>query len=589
METFNPDAKKFIELRDFIQNVKNYEEAKKGFKWPRLTKFNWATDYFDKIAYKNTKPALIYADNDGNELIKTFEQMRSRSNQVANFLSDLGLQKGDRVMIMMDTSVEIYELFLGIMKLGGVIIPASTLLSPTDISDRIKRGNISLFIAHHKYKDKVDKAGEVLHQLKAMVCVKHINQECNLQNDETDALWTIYDETNKYPDEYESNFITFTTDIMFMFFTSGTTSKPKLVIHPYHYPVGHLTTMYWLDLQKNDIHYNISSPGWAKFAWSSFITPWNAEATIFTYHYNAFDADKTLDLIEKYKISSLCGPLTVWKLFIIRDLKKYKFNLKKIVSAGEPLNPEVSNKVKELLGLDLREGYGQTETTAVIFTPKGMKVPEGSMGKVSPGYEIAIMDDQLNPVPPGEDGQIAIATYPVKPLGLLKGYDDENRNNDIFKGSWYLTGDTAYVDKDSFVYFIGRADDVFKSLDYRISPFEVESEIMEHHAVLEVGVIPTIDHRDRIVPKAFIVLKPDYIPNKQMALEIFRFIRNNMSPYKRPRSIEFMEAFPKTISSKVMRKDLRAYDKELKQNNKRGKFEFLELDFIEELNIRKRN
>ncbi len=588
MKNLSIDAKKFVELRDFVQNVKNYDEAVKGFQWPRLSKFNWATDYFDKMANGNTKPALIYADTDGNEVITSFETMRKRSNQVANFLSDLGLQKGDRVMIMMDTSVEIYELFLGIMKLGGVIIPASTLLSPADISDRIKRGKISFFVAHHKYKERVDKADDILHQLKAMICVKHINQNCQLQNDEIDTLWTHYQDVDKYPVDYEPNFITFTTDIMFMFFTSGTTSKPKLVIHPYHYPLGHLTTMYWLDLQQDDVHYNISSPGWAKFAWSSFITPWNAGATIFTFNYTAFDPDKTLDFIEKYKITSLCGPLTVWKLFLIRDLKKYKFSLKKIVSAGEPLNPEVSNKVKELLGLDLREGYGQTETTALIFTPKGMNVPAGSMGKVSPGYEIKIVDEKLDEVETGKDGQIAVATYPVKPLGLLKGYDDEERNNDIFKGSWYLTGDTAYMDKDGFIYFIGRADDVFKSLDYRISPFEVESEIMEHHAVMEVGVIPTVDDRDRIVPKAFIVLKPDYIANKQMALELFRFIRNNMSPFKRPRSLEFMDAFPKTISSKVMRKDLRAYDKELKQTKKRGKYEFLELDFKEELNIRKR-
>ncbi len=589
MKQFSPDAQKFLELRDFVQQVQSYEEAVKGFQWPRLTKFNWATDYFDKIAENNDKPALIYADTEGNESIRTFDEMRRKSNQTANFLSDLGLQKGDRVMIMMDTSVEIYELFLGIMKLGGIIIPASTLLSPQDISDRIRRGKINFFVAHHKYKSKVDQAGEVLSGLKALICVKHIGQDCKLEPAATGTVWTDYDDAGNYPDSYEPDFITFTTDTMFMFFTSGTTSKPKLVIHPFHYPVGHLTTMYWLDLQKDDVHYNISSPGWAKFAWSSFITPWNAEATIFTFHYKAFDPDKTLELIEKYQITSLCAPLTVWKLFIIRDLKKYHFNLKKIVSAGEPLNPEVSNKVKELLGLDLREGYGQTETTALIFTPKGMTVPAGSMGKVAPGYEIKIMDDKLDEVPPGEDGQIAVATYPVKPLGLLKGYDDEERNNEIFKGSWYLTGDTAYMDKDGFVYFIGRADDVFKSLDYRISPFEVESEIMEHPAVLEVGVIPTVDHRDRIVPKAFIVLKPDYIPNKQMALEIFRFIRNNMSPYKRPRSIEFMEAFPKTISSKVMRKDLRAYDKELKNAGKRGKFEFFELDFEKELNLRKRN
>ncbi len=589
MKEITHDAQKFFDLRNFVLKVKNYEEAYKGFQWPRITKFNWATDYFDVIAEGNTKPALIYADTDGNEITVSFDEMMKRSNQTANFLSDLGMQKGDRVLIMMDTSVEIFELFLGIMKMGGSIIPASTLLSPADISDRIKRGNVKFVIVHNKFRERVDQAGEILQQLKALVCVRQIAKKCDCEEKESIPCWTDYEDSKNYPDIYEPGFITYSTDNLFLFFTSGTTSQPKLVMHPYHYPVGHLTTMYWLDLQEDDIHYNISSPGWAKFAWSSFMAPWNAGATIFTFNYAAFDPDKTLDFIEKYKITSLCAPLSVWKLFVLKDFSKYNFNLKKIVSAGEPLNPEISKKVEELTGLQLREGYGQTETTGLIFTPKGMTVPPGSMGKVSPGYEIKILDEKLDEVPYGEDGQIAVAIYPIKPLGLLTGYDDEAKNREIFKGGWYLTGDTAAMDKEGFVHFVGRVDDVFKSLDYRISPFEVESEIMEHPAVMEVGVIPTVDDRDRIVPKAFIVLKPDYFGNKQTALELFRFIRDNMAPYKRPRSIEFMDEFPKTISSKVMRKDLRQYDKELKEKGVRGKYEFLEKDFADELNLRKRS
>ncbi len=588
MEKITHDAQKFFDLRNFVQKVKNYEEAYKGFKWPRITKFNWATDYFDKIAAGNQKPALIYADTEGNEISVSFDQMMRRSNQVANMLSDLGMQKGDRVLIMMDTSVEIFELFLGIMKMGGAIIPASTLLSSADISDRIERGNVKFVIVHNKFKERVDEAGEVLKKLKALICVRQIAQKCDCEEKEFIPCWTDFESSKDYPEEYEASFITYSTDTLFLFFTSGTTSKPKLVMHPYHYPVGHLTTMYWLDLKEDDVHYNISSPGWAKFAWSSFLAPWNAGATIFTYKYAAFDPDKTLEFIEKYKITSLCAPLSVWKLFVLRDFSKYNFNLKKIVSAGEPLNPEISKKVEELTGLILREGYGQTETTGLIFTPKGMIAPEGSMGKASPGYEIKILDEKLDEVPKGNDGQIAVAIYPVKPLGLLTGYDDVDKNREIFKGGWYLTGDTAYMDEKGFVHFIGRVDDVFKSLDYRISPFEVESEIMEHQAILEVGVVPTIDERDRIVPKAFVVLKPDYYANKQMALDLFRFIRDNMAPYKRPRSIEFMEEFPKTISAKVMRKDLRQYDKELKEKGERGKFEFWEKDFAKELNLRKR-
>ncbi len=581
------DTHKFLKLRNALQQITSYEEALKIFQWPTMSKFNWATDYFDEMAKHNNKTALIYADTDGNERKVSFDQMRQRSNQVANFLQAKGFKKGDRVLIMMDTSVEVFELFLGIMKLGGTIIPASTLLSPDDISDRIKRGNISFVIAHHKFIERIDQAGDILNGLKALINVPHITIPREKETYK-ESQWIKYEETENYISEFIPNFITYTTDILFMFFTSGTTSQPKLVIHPYHYPVGHLTTMYWLDLQQDDIHYNISSPGWAKFAWSSFMAPWNAGATIFTFHYTAFDPEKTLQMIEKHQITSLCAPLSVWKLFILKDFEKYHFNLKKIVSAGEPLNPEITRKVEKITGLQLREGYGQTETTALIFTPKGMQVPQGSMGKASPGYEIKVLDSKLDEVPTGKDGQLAVRTYPYRPLGLLKGYDDENKNMEIFKGSWYLTGDTAYQDENGFFFFIGRSDDVFKSLDYRISPFEVESEIMEHDAVLEVGVIPTIDHLERIVPKAFIVLKPGYDKNETTALALFKFIRSRMAPYKRPRSIEFMEAFPKTISSKVMRKDLRKYDEELKNMETRGKYEFLELDFAQELKLRKR-
>jgi len=359
-------------------------------------------------------------------------------------------------------------------------------------------------------------------------------------------------------------------------------------MHPHHYPIGHLTTMYWLDVKPEDIHYNISAPGWAKFAWSSFFAPWNAGATVLTIRYSQFNPKVVLEKIEKYKVTSLCAPLSVWKLFLLEDLSAYSLSLTKLVSAGEPLNPEIVNKVKEYTGLDLKEGYGQTETTGLVATFKGMKIKDGAMGKVAPGYEVKILDSTLDEVPPNQDGQIAVATFPVKPLGLLSGYDDEERNREIFKGGWYLTGDTAYMDEEGYIHFIGRVDDVFKSLDYRISPFEVESEIMEHASILEVGVISTVDDKERIVPKAFIVLKPDFRPTKEMALELFRFIRDHMAPYKRPRSIEFMDAFPKTISAKVMRKDLRAYDQKLKEEGKRGEFEFFEKDFAEELNLRRK-
>lgn len=582
------DAQKFYNLRNFLLNVKNYNEAVEDFRWPRITKFNWALDYFDKIAEGNDKTALIFADVEGNEEYISFDEMRKRSNRVANFLNDLGLQKGDRVMLMMDTSVEIFELFLGIMKAGGAIIPASTLLSPTDVSDRIISGEVKFVVAHHPYVERVDQAGDTLNRLTGMICVKPEKQDCNCEKQDNMPCWVDYYDHLRYEDSFESNFITFSSDMMFLFFTSGTTSKPKLVMHSHHYPVGHLTTMYWLDLKPDDVHYNISSPGWAKFIWSSFFAPWNAGCTAFTLKYSQFNASQVLDAMEKHKITSLCAPLSVWKLFGQEDFSKYNFALKKMVSAGEPVNPEISKMAEKLTGIQLREGYGQTETTALIGTFPGQKTKPGSIGKVAPGYEVKILDAKLDEVEPGKDGQICVATYPVKPQGLLTAYEDSARNKDIFKGGWYLTGDTAYRDDEGNFHFVGRVDDVFKSLDYRISPFEVESEIIEHPAIMEVGVIPTKDEKERIVPKAFIVLNPEYNANRKMALEIFRFIRDNMAPYKRPRSLEFMDEFPKTISAKVMRKDLRAYDEELKKQGSKGAHEFYEQEFAKELNLRKR-
>lgn len=588
MKEMSHDAQKFFDLRNFLLDVKSYDEAVKGFHWPRITKFNWALDYFDKIAEGNDKTALIFSDTEGNEEKVSFDEMRKRSNQVANFFNDLGLQKGDRVMLMMDTSVEIFELFLGIMKAGGAIIPASTLLSPADISDRIISGDVKFVVAHHPYVERIDQAGDALHRLTGMVCVKPQDKDCECEKQENIPCWVNYFDHKQYDVTFESNFITFSSDVMFLFFTSGTTSKPKLVMHSHHYPVGHLTTMYWLDLKPDDVHYNISSPGWAKFIWSSFMAPWNAGCTTFTFKYSQFEADKVLDAMEKYKVTSLCAPLSVWKLFGNKDFTQYHFSLKKMVSAGEPVNPEISKMAEKLTGIQLREGYGQTETTALIGTFPGQQTKPGAIGKIAPGYEVKILDARLDEVGPGKDGQICVATYPVKPQGLLSAYEDASRNKDIFKGGWYLTGDTAYRDEDGDFHFVGRVDDVFKSLDYRISPFEVESEIIEHPAIMEVGVIPTEDEKGRIVPKAFIVLNPEYTANRKMALEIFRFIRDNMAPYKRPRSMEFMDEFPKTISAKVMRKDLRAYDEELKKQATKGVHEYYEQEFANELNLRKR-
>ncbi len=581
------DVDKFIAARDLLWNSKNYKEAYENFEWPDVSKFNWGLDYFDKIAKDNDNLCLICVDGEGVERKVTYEEMRRKSNQVANFLRDLGLQKGDNVFVVMDTSVETFEVMLGIIKAGGVFIPGAITLPPKDIADRIERGNIKFLLAHNAYVGNVTKTRmEALRKLKALINVGKVLDNPHMEDDIPD--WVSYKNAYNHRDVYSSPFITYTNDPMFKFFTSGTTAQPKLVIHNHIYPVGHLTTMYWINMRKGDVHYNISSPGWAKFAWSSFFAPWNAEATILTIRYKQFDPKFVLEMIEKYKVNTLCAPFSVLKLFAIQDLSKYKFSLKEFVSAGEPLVPEVVKKLEKEMNVKIREGYGQTETTALIGDFVGEAKKEGSFGRCAPGYRVGILDEHLDNAGEKTDGQFCVKTYPVRPAGLLASYDDDTVNKGIFKGTWYLTGDSGYYDKDGYFYFVGRTDDVFKSLDYRISPFEVESEISEHPAVMEVAVVPTEDDRGRIVPKAFIVLKPDYVPEGETALDIFRFIRDNMAPYKRPRSIEFMEAFPKTISAKVMRRSLRAYDEELRKDEKRGEFEFKEMDFEKELNLRAR-
>ncbi|MGQ9678701.1 MAG: acyl-CoA synthetase, partial [bacterium] len=532
-------------------------------------------DYFDYIARDNRQLALIYADESGGEEKVTFEEMRRKSNQVANLLVNLGIQKGDRVLVMMDQSVELYQTFLGVIKAGGVIIPVSTLLPPEDIANRITAAGIKFVFAHSEYREKFTDA----HPLRAKIYVStHGDTQLN-------TSWLNFYDVDKYPTDFSPPYPTFSTDELCSFFTSGTTAKPKLVMHTQTYPVGHLTTTYWLGCKKGDIHFNISAPGWAKFAWSSFFAPWNAEATIFVYRYKRFVAQNVLSMMEKYRVTTMCAPLSVWKLFLVEDLSKYHFSFKQLVSAGEPLNPEILRQVKEKIGLDLREGYGQTESTLMIGNFIGERIKEGYLGKVAPGYNIVPINDELEPVQKNEDGQLAVEIYPVKPLGLLYGLNDPEKNAQVFKGGYYLTGDTASCDEEGYFRFIGRTDDVFKSLDYRISPFEVESELMEHPAVLEVAVVPTTDKRGRIVPKAFIVLKSGFNPKPEMALEIFRFIRSRIAPYKRPRTIEFLKEFPKTISAKVMRKDLKAYDQELKNKGSRGEFEFNETEFSYELGI----
>ena len=569
---YMPSAREFIAARDFLLSSKSYEEARAGFEWP-TSNFNWALDYFDNLAEKCTNPALKYVDDTGVEREVSFRAMREQSNRVANLLKSLELRKGDRILVMLPSRIELFETILGAMKVGCVIIPASTLLTSEDVKDRMIRGRIQCVIVDEQLVPTADVA---ISSSASQVTKINLGQEIK--------GWLPFSEANAQAAIFKSDEEFSLQDELLIYFTSGTTAKPKLVLHTYgSYPIGHLSTMYWIGFKPGDIHYNISAPGWAKYAWSSIFGVWNAEATSFVYNYSGkFNPKEVLRIISQHKVNTLCAPPTVWRFLLLENLKKYKFDLKQIVSAGEPLNPEIIQKVKDATGLAIREGFGQTETTLQVGTFPGMQVKPGSMGVEAPGYEISILSDEHIPTPAKTEGMVAIRVKPKRPIGLMQGYiDPPEKNLEVFIGDWYLTGDVAFKDENGYFWFIGRSDDVFKSSDYRISAFELESELMAHPLVTEVAVVASPDKLRGFVPKAIITLRPDTQPSKELALEIFRFTRERMAPYKRPRIIQFTLELPKTVSGKIRRNELRRAESDLRSKNKRSQEEYFESDFPE--------
>jgi acetyl-CoA synthetase len=372
---------------------------------------------------------------------------------------------------------------------------------------------------------------------------------------------------------------TMSSDPVLLYFTSGTTAKPKLVVHTHRtYPVGHLSTMYWLGLREGDRHMNISSPGWAKHAWSNFFAPFNAGATAFVYNYARFSPGSALEVIARHGITTMCAPPTVWRMLILEDLRRHPVQVREALSAGEPLNPEVIEKVRQAWGVTIRDGYGQTETTAQIGNSPGQRLKPGSMGRPLPGYRIALLDEDGRPA--REEGEICISLE-ARPAGLMAGYeDDPNLNEFVTRHGHYHTGDVASVDPDGYVTYVGRADDVFKSSDYRISPFELESALIEHDAVAEAAVVPSPDPVRGLLPKAFVIVKPGRTPDGALALEIFRFLRRRLAPYKRVRRLEFSD-LPKTVSGKIRRVELRRREEARAPDAARGRLEFWQEDFPE--------
>ena len=530
----------FLQARNTLfQHREDRAAARHDFRWPVLDTFNWALDYFDVHAAGNSHPALWIVEENGTEAKVSFQDMSRRSSQVANALRGLGVRRGDGVLIMLDNVQPLWEVMLACMKLGAVLVPSTLLLSQADLQDRIERGGIRHLVVDAAQTGKFDGMDAGL----TRICVGG-----------SVPGWHGMAELYQGSETYVPDAPTRATDPMLLYFTSGTTAKPKLVLHTHQsYPVGHLTTMYWVGLQEGDIHYNISSPGWAKHAWSSFFAPWNAGACIFVYRAARFSAAATLKVIADKGVTTLCAPPTVWRLFIQEDLAAYTTRLRALVGAGEPLNPEVISQVQKAWGLTIRDGYGQTETSALAGNSPGMPVKAGSMGLPLPGYDVVLLDlDGKEAV----EGEIALRLSP-RPLGLMAGYkDDPSKMAKAEAEGFYRTGDVATRDEDGYLFFVGRADDVFKSSDYRISPFELESFLIEHESVAEAAVVPSPDPLKLAVPKAYIILRAGCEPNRETALALFRFIRERLSPYKRIRILEFGD-LPKTISGKIRRVELR--------------------------------
>jgi acetyl-CoA synthetase len=550
--------------RDLLLHLReDLTAAGREFQWPRFEEFNWAHDYFDVIAQDNHNAALRVVSGGGAEESLTFAQLARRSSQVANFLAAQGVGPGDRILIMLANVVPLWETMLAAIKLGAVIIPATTLLERTELRDRLERGRVKVVVTTSKLAERFENLGTTAVRIAV---------------GEAKAGWLSYDESYSAREHFEAATPTRADDLLFLYFTSGTTARPKLVAHTHvSYPVGHLSTMYWLGLRPGDVHLNLSSPGWAKHAWSSFFAPWNAQACALSLNYERFDARAVLDQMARCGVTTFCAPPTVWRLLIQQDLASWRVTLREATSAGEPLNPEVIERVRAAWGITVRDGFGQTETTAQVGNPPGLRMKPGSMGRPLPGCPIVLVDLQGKLA---DEGEICV-DLAQQPLALMRGYaDDPELNTGAMGDGYYHTGDIASRDGDGYLTYVGRMDDVFKSSDYRISPFELESVLIEHAAVSESAIVPSPDPVRMCVPKAFVELVAGVSPDARTALSIFQHVRTRLSPYKRIRRLEFAP-LPKTISGKIRRVQLRQAEDGRPPGCARNELEYWEEDFQE--------
>ena len=540
-------------MKNVAPNMQDYEAAYRDARLEVPEYFNCGFDVVDRWAEDRTKLALISVDSTGeNAEQHSFWDLKVQSNRFANVLRGLGISKGDRVFIMLPRIPTWYIALLGMMKLGVVPMPATTLCTPRDIEYRVKQAEAVVIITDLENTAKVEAAAGECPTLKYLMVVG-----------DKKPGWISYDEkmaeTSTVLEDAER---TRSDDPLLIYFTSGTVGYPKMVLHTQaSYGLGHvLTAKYWHDLKPTDLQWTLSDTGWAKAAYGKLFGQWSQGAAVLQHDAKGrFDAPLTMRIVKKYGVTSFCAPPTAYRMMVLEDLSRFDMpDLRHCTSAGEPLNPEVMKKWEDGTGLTIYDGYGQTETVLLVANYQCLPVRPGSMGKPVPGFQVEIVDDEGVELPAGAEGQIAVKVKPDRPVGMFREYwRDAEAMEHPFVGDWYLTGDKGYKDEDGYFWFVGRADDVIISAGYRIGPFEVESALIEHPAVAESAVVASPDAVRGEIVKAFVILKPGYVSSDELILSLQEHVRNTTAPYKYPRAIEFVAELPKTISGKIRRVELR--------------------------------
>ncbi len=545
-------------MQDTTPNMQDYAETYRDFKLDVPEHFNFAFDVVDKWAEDRTKLALISLDPAGeNAQHHTFWDLKVQSNRFANVLKGLGVGKGTRAFVMLPRIPQWYVAMLGLMKVGAVPMPATTLCTPGDIEYRVNEAEATLAITDLENSDKVAEAAGNCPSLEHLLLV----------GDERKG-WISYDEQmSQASTALENVEPTRSDDPLLIYFTSGNVGYPKMVLHTHaSYGLAHvITAKFWQDLKDTDLQWTLSDTGWAKAAYGKLFGQWTQGAAVLQHDARGrFDPALTLKIVERYGVTCFCAPPTAYRMLVLEDLAKYDLgSLRHCTGAGEPLNPEVMKIWEDGTGLTIYDGYGQTETVLLVGNFRCLPVRPGSMGKPSPGFTVAIVDEDGEELPYGQEGQIAVKVKPERPVGLLREYWKYPEGMEAsFFGDWYLTGDKAYKDEDGYFWFVGRADDVIISAGYRIGPFEVESALIEHPAVAESAVVASPDPVRGDVVKAFVILTPGYVPSDELVVSIQDHVRQSTAPYKYPRVVEFVTELPKTISGKIRRVELRALEVE---------------------------